>query len=185
HFIFIMCVLDTELRQHRIQPGSVGVHINHVRRHVSAPPLQFFNLRRVRIQDLLGRRILRQIRGRFPALVLNADSGKVIAHLILLAERSLFIRNSQHRHGNFSRSSGSRLTRSAPPRNAPELPSKTPESPHAAWLPPSLLPKYKAHALAKGIHEWRASPPAFSKRGWPVPPFPACFPGSAATRGAR
>src|SRR2546430_7531453 len=49
----------------------------------------------------------------------------------------------------------SSLTHSAQRRNAPGLPSKTPKSPRAAWLPPGFLPKYKAHAPAKEIRVFR------------------------------
>src|SRR5690348_10260723 len=107
HFVLIMRVLDVELRQHRVQPGSIRVYVNHVRRYVSAPSLQFFNLWPIRAQHLLRRRVLRQVRGRLPAFVLDADSGQVLAYLILFANRSLFLRNSQHSHGNLSCSSRS------------------------------------------------------------------------------
>src|SRR5213080_1260224 len=67
HFVFIMGVFDVELRQHGIEPGSVSVHVNHIRRDIPAPALAFFKLRSVCAQHLLRRSILRQIRRSLPA----------------------------------------------------------------------------------------------------------------------
>src|SRR5437870_6496964 len=57
HFVFIMGVFDVELRQHGIEPGSVSVHVNHIRRDIPAPALAFFKLRSVCAQHLLRRSI--------------------------------------------------------------------------------------------------------------------------------
>src|SRR5215472_5155135 len=39
HLIFIMRVLDVELRKHRVQSWSARIHVNHIRRRLSAAPL--------------------------------------------------------------------------------------------------------------------------------------------------
>src|SRR5439155_18809714 len=98
HFVFIMGVFDVELRQHGIEPGSVSVHVNHIRRDIPAPALAFFKLRSVCAQHLRRRSILRQIRRSLPALVFDADSCEVIPYLIVFEKRPLFVRNSQQSH---------------------------------------------------------------------------------------
>src|SRR5439155_1759621 len=100
HFVFIMGVFDVELRQHGIEPGSVSVHVNHIRRDIPAPALAFFKLRSVCAQHLRRRSILRQIRRSLPALVFDADSCEVIPYLIVFEKRPLFVRNSQQSHGD-------------------------------------------------------------------------------------
>src|SRR6266567_5119021 len=97
-FVLIMGMLDVELCEHRIQPGSIGMDVDHIRRDVTSPALEFLDLSTVGAQDLVRGGIARQLARGLPAFVLNADSGEVVAHLIVLAERTMFIGNLENGH---------------------------------------------------------------------------------------
>src|SRR6059036_1862453 len=76
--------------------------VDHVGRDVPAAPLQLFNLLAISCEDLFRRGVARQIRGGLPAFIVDADARKVVAHLVVFAKRTIFIRDSKHSHGIIS-----------------------------------------------------------------------------------
>src|SRR6266481_6910434 len=184
-FVLIVRMLDIELREHRIQPGSFRIDVDHIRCDVTTLPLEFLDLLAIGRQYLIRGSIRRQVGRRLPAFVVNANSGEVVSHLIVLAERTVFIGDSKDSHGNLSPGAGSAgITHFVRRRSEPVLPSGTPGFQHGAWLPASSPPKYKAHAPSKENHGCRSFPAGFSKRVLPIQPCPANSRESAAIRDA-
>ncbi len=145
--VLVVCMFDVEFCQHGIQPGSVCVDVDHIRRDVAALALELFDLLAVGAQHLIRGSIRRQVRRRLPSFIVNADPGEVVAHLVVFAEQTVFVGDSKDSHGNLSPGSGGAgITHSVRRRSEPALPSGTPEFRHGAWLPASPHPKYKAHA---------------------------------------
>src|SRR6266851_4024975 len=72
--------------------------VDHVGRDVPAAALQLFNLLAIYCENLFRRGVARQIRGGLPAFVVDADARKVVAHFVLFAKRTIFIRDSKHSH---------------------------------------------------------------------------------------
>src|SRR6266567_6303870 len=97
-FVLIMGMLDVELCEHRIQPGSIGMDVDHIRRDVTSPALEFLDLSTVGAQDLVRGGIAGQLARGLPAFVLDADSGEVVADLTMFAERTMFIGNLENGH---------------------------------------------------------------------------------------
>src|SRR5712692_6248147 len=184
-FVLIVAMLDVELCEHRIQPGSVRSDVDHIRGDVATLALELLDLLAAGAQYLIRGSIRRQVARRLPMFVVNANSGEIVAHLVVFAERTVFIGDSKDRHGNLSPGSGTAgITHSVQRRNEPTLPSGTPESQRGAWLPASPHPKYKAHAPSEENHGCRGSLAGFSKRARLIRSCPANSPESAATRGA-
>src|SRR5258708_4329629 len=96
--VLIMRVLDVELCEHRIQPGSIGMDVDHIRGHVTSPALEFLDLLAVGAQDLVCGGIAGQLARGLPAFVLDANSGEVVADLTMFAERTILIGNLQNGH---------------------------------------------------------------------------------------
>src|SRR5207302_4403745 len=184
-FVLIVAMLDVELGQHRIQTGSIRIDVDHVRGDVATLPLELLHLLTVCAQYLIRRGIRRQDPRSLPAFVVNANPGKVVSHLAMFAQRTVFIRDSKDSQGKSSPSSGSAgITHSVRRRSEPVLPSGTPGFQHDAWLSASSPPKYKAHAPSKENHGCRGYLAGFLKRVPPVQPCPANSRESAATRDA-
>src|SRR5580693_1358639 len=68
HFVFVMGMLDVELREHRVQPGRIRINIYHIRSYEPATPFEFLNLTAERCQDLLCRSIDGKVGGKLPPL---------------------------------------------------------------------------------------------------------------------
>src|SRR6266849_34891 len=181
----IVAMLDVERCEHRIQPGSVRSDVDHIRGDVATLALELLDLLAAGAQYLIRGSIRRQVARRLPMFVVNANSGEIVAHLVVFAERTVFIGDSKDRHGNLSPGSGTAgITHSVQRRNEPTLPSGTPESQRGAWLPASPHPKYKAHAPSEENRGCPGFPAGLSKCVLSVQPCPANSPESAATRGA-
>ena len=54
NFVLVVTMLDVKFREHGVEPGSIGVYVDHIRRYVTAALLQLLYLRSVRLQNLLG-----------------------------------------------------------------------------------------------------------------------------------
>src|SRR5438552_327013 len=99
-FVLIVRMLYVELGEHSFQPGSIRIDVDHVRGDIAAFALELFDLPAVGAQDLLRGSIRREVRRRFPAFVVNANPGEVIAHFAVFAERTVLIGDSKDSHGN-------------------------------------------------------------------------------------
>ena len=75
HFVFIVAMLDVELREHGIESRGIGIYIDDVGGHVSATAFQFLHLWRIGVQDLLRRCFGTDVVGKWPALVFDPDAG--------------------------------------------------------------------------------------------------------------
>src|SRR3989442_10338572 len=185
NLVFIVRMFDVEFCQHLVQPRSICVHVDPVRRDVAALTLELFYLLAVSAQHLVCRSIRRQFGRRLPAFVVDANPCEVVAHLAVFAERTVLIGDSKDSHGvKLPSSASAGITHFVQRRSEPALPSGTPEFQHGAWLPASPHPKYKAHAPSKEIRGCRGLPAGFLKHERSARPCPANFRESAATRGA-
>src|SRR6266581_1286246 len=97
-FVLIVGMLDIELCEHRIQPGSIGMDVDHIRGEVTSPALEFLDLLSVGAQDLVRGGIARQLGRGLPAFVLNTNSSEIIADFVVFAERTIFIGYLENGH---------------------------------------------------------------------------------------
>src|SRR5260370_9753536 len=137
--------------------------------------LELINLHRVSMKDLFSGGIGRQLSGRLPAFIVDADSAEKIADLIRFAEGAIFFWNSNNGHGSLLSRRWSKCFREFSPKRASGLPppSEILKSQRGAWLPLSSRPKYITHARAEGIHECRVARLGSSKQLARVRPCPA------------
>src|SRR5258708_36409673 len=171
----VMPMLSAESGEHSIQARSFRSHVDYVRCYISATRLELIDLPRVSMKDLFSGGIGRQLSGRLPAFIVDADSAEKIADLFRFAEGAIFFWNANNGHGSLpSRHRSKDFRKSSPKRPTRlRLPSEILKSRRGAWLPLSSRPKYITHARAEGIHECRVAHLRFSKQLEKVRPCPA------------
>src|SRR3981189_1480382 len=99
-------MLDVEFCEHRIQPRSIRIDVDHIRRDVATLALELLDLLAVGVQYLICGSIRRQDGRRLPAFVVNANPREVVSHLAVFAERTIFIGDTKDSHGNLPPGSG-------------------------------------------------------------------------------
>src|SRR5271168_5062976 len=75
HLVFIVAMLDVELREHGVEARGIGMYVDDVGGHVSATAFELIHLGCIGVQDLLGRRFGSEAAGEWPALVFDPDAG--------------------------------------------------------------------------------------------------------------
>src|SRR5258708_9076722 len=101
-------MLDVEFCEHRIQPRSIRIDVDHIRRDVATLALELFDLLAVGAQYLIRGSIRRQVGRRFPAFVVYANPREVVSHLAVFAERTIFIGESKDSHDNYLQAQAAR-----------------------------------------------------------------------------
>ena len=98
YLVFIVPVLDVELRQHCVETGGGRTHVDHVRRDVAALCLELFDFGRVGRQHFIRWCVERDALFARPTLVIDAQAGEVARHLALIGDRPSFSGNSYGCH---------------------------------------------------------------------------------------
>src|SRR5207253_2760431 len=94
HLVFIVPVLDVELRQHCVETGRGRTHVDHVRRDVAALCLELFDFGGVGREHLIGGRVERDTLFARPTFVVDAQSLEVARHFVVIGDRPSFSGNS-------------------------------------------------------------------------------------------
>ena len=152
---------------------------------VAYPPrfFQRFNLRRVGTQNFFGGSINRNSSREFPSLVVDPDSGEMVADFLVCGQRAVFIGNSKDGHRSPPRGYWLRSRQTL--RSHQNLHEKFENLHMALGFLQRSLPKYKARVRAKETRACVGSRAAVLSHAPTIPSCPANFRGSAATRDAR
>src|SRR5580692_8901209 len=77
NLIFVMSVLDAELREHCLQSCGVRIHVDHVGGDIAAAFLQYVDLLGIRGKNSFRRSVDVDADIGFPTLILDADRREV------------------------------------------------------------------------------------------------------------
>src|SRR5215472_10335047 len=113
HLVFIVPVLATELRQHRLQTGCSRLDIDHIGGDIAATNFQRLDLLSVCAQDLVAWRIKSHRMCRSPPFIIDADTPEVGSDLIIIAQGPIIIADCYQRHSANSNALNDRFSSTA------------------------------------------------------------------------